>query len=351
MSPCTSPMKFTKEKTNIAKGVAICLMFLSHLYSFPERLMDGNYYIPLIPSLNAEFHIGNFGNVCVSMFLFLSGYGMFWGQTSSKKSPLIYSLIKIKDFYLTYWIYFLVFVPIGLLFFKNVTLWNSNEIRYSTDLTTFLEGFLGWSPRYNSEWWFVQMFIFLLLFTCPLYITLAKRNPLLLLLTSVSIFLLSLFFKVGYTDINSFTFWQISFAAGMLCASFNFFSSPFVQKIDNFKSIFLLLFIAGFFVVRYRFGARIDFLFMPVFIYSIVRLADGLRLSNILMYLGSYSFPMWLIHSFFCYYYFQNFIYFPRWSPLIFILLTVTSLLTALSIENLRLFLGRSIPFVLFNRE
>ena len=41
-------MEFTKEKTNIAKGVAISLMLISHLYAFPDRLLNGNYYIPTI---------------------------------------------------------------------------------------------------------------------------------------------------------------------------------------------------------------------------------------------------------------------------------------------------------------
>lgn len=31
-------MEFTKEKTNIAKGIAICLMLAFHLYAFEERL-------------------------------------------------------------------------------------------------------------------------------------------------------------------------------------------------------------------------------------------------------------------------------------------------------------------------
>ena len=114
-------MEFTKEQTNNAKGVAICLMFAQHLYPHSNRLLNGNNYIPLIPSLNLEKHIGSFGNICVSMFLFLSGYGMFLGYLRSKKKIFNYSLIKLKDFYFTYWLYFLIFIPIGILFFKHVT--------------------------------------------------------------------------------------------------------------------------------------------------------------------------------------------------------------------------------------
>lgn len=45
-------MEFTKEKTNIAKGVAICLMLVHHLYAFSDRLLDGNTYIPVFPFHN-----------------------------------------------------------------------------------------------------------------------------------------------------------------------------------------------------------------------------------------------------------------------------------------------------------
>ena len=70
-------MEFTQEKTNVAKGVAICLMFSTHLYSFSDRLLNGNYYIPLIPFFDMEFYARSFGNICFSMFLFISGHGMY----------------------------------------------------------------------------------------------------------------------------------------------------------------------------------------------------------------------------------------------------------------------------------
>jgi Acyltransferase family len=339
-------MEFTQEKTNVAKGVAICLMFSTHLYSFPDRILSGNYYIPLIPFCDIEFYAGSFGNICVSMFLFISGYGMFLGHARSGKTPLQYSLEKLKDFYITYWTYFLLFVPIGLIFFGNETLWNSNKVRYSADLHTFLEGFLGWSARYNSEWWFVRMFVLLLLFLSPIYIGLGKKNPPLLCLFSISLFLFSWILKIEYTDTFSFIFWQISFAVGIICARSKFFSSASIECLENTKIIWLFFGMLVFGIVRHRFGAKIDFLFVPFFVYLVVRIIEEIRASQLLAYIGKYSFPMWLVHSFFCYYYFQDFIYFPRWSPLIFILLMGTSTLSVIIIENFRLQLkGKAIKW------
>jgi len=114
-------MKFTKDQTNIAKGVAICLMLAVHLYPIDSekyRLLNNNYYIPLIPIFDIEENIGAFGRICISMFLFLSGYGMLIGYKKYGKTALQYSLKKLIDFYKVYWLYFLIFIPIGLLFLE-----------------------------------------------------------------------------------------------------------------------------------------------------------------------------------------------------------------------------------------
>lgn len=329
-------MEFTKDKTNITKGLAICLMFFNHLYAFPERLLHGNYYIPFLPFFNAEFYIGQAGNICVSIFIFLSGYGMFLGYSRSNRSTIGYSWEKIKDFYLTYWFYFLIFIPIGLIFFKDITLWDSHEVRYSTEWFTFGENFVGWSARYNQEWWFVRMYVLLLIFFCPLYIWLSNQNLVLLFLISISIFLFSLITKVDYTGATSFIFWQILFAVGIVCAKLEFFSNSLVQYLDKLGGFWALLGIFACFALRFRFGAKLDFLLIPFFIYFAIRIITSCNFSKVFIYIGKYSFSMWLVHSFFCYYYFQNIIYFPKWSPLVFILLISFSLLSAISIENLR---------------
>jgi peptidoglycan/LPS O-acetylase OafA/YrhL len=77
-------------------------MFAHHLYAFNDRFLNGNSYVPFIPFFNAELYIGRLGSICVSMFLFLSGYGLFLGWVRSQQSSIRYSLAKLKDFYLTY---------------------------------------------------------------------------------------------------------------------------------------------------------------------------------------------------------------------------------------------------------
>ncbi|MBD2447636.1 acyltransferase [Nostoc sp. FACHB-152] len=331
-------MDFTKQRTTTAKGVAICLMFIHHLYAYNYRLLHGNSYIPFIPTFNSEFYIASFGNICVSIFLFLSGYGVFLGWSRSQHSPILYSLKKLKEFYLTYWIYFLIFVPIGLIFFQQETVWNSDQIRYSKDPITFLMNFIGWSSSYNEEWWFIRVFIIILVFFCPVYLILAEKNP--IFVVFISLFLLALNFKASpYKNLFNFAIWQPSFALGIICAKLNFFSSRYIRYFDKAGTIFVLFGLLLCILIdnlwKLVVGIRLDFLIAPFFIYFTVRTVKLLHLDNLFTYLGKYSFPLWLIHSFFCYYYFQDLIYFPRWSPLVFLLLTTISIISILAIEQL----------------
>lgn len=334
-------MEFTKKQTSIAKGVAICLMFFHHLFNFQDysyRFLPGNSYTPLLYFFNSEDYLARFGSICVSMFLFLSGYGLFLGWTCSKQSPIRYSLDKIKDFYFTYWTYFLIFVPIGLLFFQKQTLWNSTQLRYSGDPITFLMNFLGWSSSYNEEWWFVRIFILTILFLCPIYLKMSETNP--IWIAAISLVLLALSFKFDpYKSVLNFAIWQPSFALGIISAKLNLFSSRSIRYLDKSGWIWVLCgllvcVIAGL-ILRARVGIKLDFFIAPIFIYFSIITVEILHLNNLFAYLGAYSFPLWLIHSFFCYYYLQDFIYFPRWSPLIFLLLIVISILPILVIEQL----------------
>jgi len=340
-------MEFSKERTVIAKGVAISLMLIHHLFAFPERLINGNYYTSLFPSLKVEFYIGEFGGICVSTFLFLSGYGMFLGYAHSKQNAFQYSLKKIKDFYYTYWTYFLIFVPIGIVFFKHVKYWNSDESRYPKNLLVFLKGLLGESFRYNSEWWFIEMFLILLILLCPFYLRLARSNFFGLFLISITIFLVALRLKIGYSDIYSVFFWQTSFAIGMICARQKFYSSRLIDFFEKSHQFLPLLGISACFLIRFRFGVKVDFLLVPLFVYFAVKFIENLRLHRTFSYLGRYSFQIWLVHSFFCYYFCQSVIYSSHYPPFIFISLLGLSLISVLVIEKIKLYFQEAISVVL----
>lgn len=329
-------MNFTKEQTEITKGVAITLMFIHHLYGFSDRLLNNNSYLPLIPGIDLESHLASFGKICVPIFIFLSSYGMYIGYSRIPKTAIFsYVFKKVQGFYLTYWRYFFIFIPIGIVFFANVTLWESEQIRYDPSPSKFFLNLIGWNYDYNGEWWFVRVFLIMLILLFPGYAQLAKYNHIftLIFLSLAMRLTLSIFPQWGSQDALSFMIWQTSFMAGIVCAKWQFFSHPLIQKLDRLHPIGSIVGLGIIFLIQQEIGNKINFLLVPFFIIFCIKLVSVTKLAPYLSYLGKYSFPLWLVHPFFCYYYGQDLIYWPQWSPLILLLLIFVSLGSVLAIE------------------
>lgn len=110
----TQDFVFGRDDTKIIKGVAILLMLLHHLWAFPQRVFLNDGFTDTFSVFGEYwyFYLGRFGKICVSMFLFLSGYGLM----KSKQSGRFDLIGKVKGLYLAYWKVFLVFIPIAFLF-------------------------------------------------------------------------------------------------------------------------------------------------------------------------------------------------------------------------------------------
>ncbi len=106
--------EFTSSDTKKIKGIAIILMLIHHLWTFPERLVGGelNHLFNIFGD-SSIFIIGSFGQICVSIFFFLGGYGIY--MQSKKRNFNI--LNNLKKLYIAYWKVFIIFIPITPLFF------------------------------------------------------------------------------------------------------------------------------------------------------------------------------------------------------------------------------------------
>lgn len=88
---------FTKEDTKIIKGIAIILMLIHHLWGFPDRIIGGELkHILNIDGKSIISLIGAYGKICVSIFFFLGGYGIY--MNAKKKNFDL--LEKIKGLYI-----------------------------------------------------------------------------------------------------------------------------------------------------------------------------------------------------------------------------------------------------------
>ena len=108
----------TRDKSLYIKAFAIILMLVHHLFTFPDRLPEGGYIsLFSLQGLTVEQFVGGFGKVCVCIFLFLSGYGLYISYY--QKEITINSVIqRIFKFYLQFWVVFIIFIPLGILLDK-----------------------------------------------------------------------------------------------------------------------------------------------------------------------------------------------------------------------------------------
>lgn len=118
------------------------MMILHHIWGFPEK-------IPELPLSHLEVQIGAACKICVSIFMFLSGYGLYY--TFGKKGT-IRVWHRVWNIYKRFWQVFFIFAPIGFLFLSK-----------PFALPNFLANLFCLEFSYNHEWWFLGTYIELLL--------------------------------------------------------------------------------------------------------------------------------------------------------------------------------------------
>ena len=92
-----------------------------------------------------------FTGICVGLYLFLSGYGLY---ITYQRNPNIQPWKRIVKLYLNFWIVFAIFISLGAWLYPN---------RYPGSCTAFLNNVTGWHTTYNGEWWFLFPYVLLVL--------------------------------------------------------------------------------------------------------------------------------------------------------------------------------------------
>ena len=106
---------FTKEHTKIAKGIAILFMVYHHLFVIPERL--NNNYISVINLLGYNFQsiLANFAKICVCIFVFCSGIGLYYSLIELNSLRDMYKKVLVHGLKLMMnYLYFIVILKIKM---------------------------------------------------------------------------------------------------------------------------------------------------------------------------------------------------------------------------------------------
>jgi hypothetical protein len=287
------------------------------------------------------YYLGSFGQICVSLFFFLGGYGLW---CISKKGKLDI-LNNIKKLYISYWKVFLVFIPIGFIFFskQETSAINSAYILRFNNFSwqTIISDFFGISSSLNGEWWFFRCYIFAII-TFPILKKLFSRYS-----ATTNIFIVIIFnilsnnvlpalgniAELGYLNnnylyTNLFCIPYIScFYLGIVFAKDNLIIKLRKYINDNIKlNIFvdISIILVIIYLRELAIGRLLDILYVPFFIIvSLDIIKKNKYLEGVLYSIGCESTNMWLIHSFFCYYFciISSFVTYLEWAvPCLFVL-------------------------------
>lgn len=323
----------SKSKSSSLKFISVLLMIFYHAFGFTSRIKYSYISLFKVKGTPIEQYIASVGEICVGMFLFLSGYGLYKSYSRGIGYRGIFK--RIWNFYKKFWLMFLLFIPLG--FYLGV---------YRFQFKEFLMNFFGFRSTYNKEWWFVRLYLELLLIY-PLVIKIINKFNYKIILT-VS-FVVNL---IGYgipkvqsmLGLNSILIYEFSiflggqfiFVLGIVIARYGLFTK-LSGRINWSRGAFILLSILTFVIVIIVgnipvLGEAAKLLLIPVFIFM---LAESIKEDSWLSRLGVHSTNIWLIHSFFCYYYFQRFTFALKYSVLIFLQLVVVTVLISIVINRI----------------
>ncbi|HEO8931352.1 TPA: acyltransferase [Serratia marcescens] len=320
-------MQISKEKSELIKGIAIVMMLFHHLFGYPSRIASNIEVQHLFESFDIEFNVGGFCKICVPIFLFISGYGF----SSRLKDGVgyLYVVGELKSIYFSYWIVLAIFLSIGFVFVKGE--------KYTLNMMSLLGDVSGLTSNYNDEWWFFKLYVMNLL-ALPVLLKI-KSNY--LLISTIPMMLVGKFFFVyggAPQFIVEFLVSIFPFAAGLVFGRVaggvedSKIISSGINKISLINP-FILLVIS---IIAYKFGKTMGLMLAsPLFVIFLCRITDRVKgvSENVLRSLGRHSLYMWLTHSFYCYYFTQEFIYYPKYPVVILVWLVAISYVTSIIIS------------------
>ncbi len=299
---------FTKEHTEIIKGIAIILMLFHHLFGFPEWYAEGVSYIGIPLRANTlEYAIGQFGHICVSLFAFITGYGMFF--TYKKGSIVKKSFKKGYSFLVCYWlVLFGIAIPVNLALGK-------------TDITVrlIIENMFTYDHTLVSFAWYVRFYLAMLI-TLPIFYFMMTDKayfiiPVFLFLPAGANYLLSTISSANFFVVKGVYFameyflWITPALMGLCFAKYGLFEKlgkafSYLKKGEILACTALLLILMYFRAYKEDTVGIIfsfDSFYAPLFIFFACRITDKMPkiTHSFLKLMGKHSANIWFIHSLF----------------------------------------------------
>lgn len=338
---------FDIRQTNIAKGVAVLLLLWHHLFYYAPKYYNRFTSLYMFHGKPIECQISVFCKVCVAIFLILSGYGLYKSRNSyclrraaydNGRKKITGELVFVKNHLLrlmmNFWFIYLIFVPLGIGF--GMPFWEVYEHNALYGIVDFLGlANLFGTPTMNVTWWFMSAII-LLYIIFPLLVKTADWSSEILICCTVGLMLIPRFISVPY--VGQYFILVPPFVLGILCAKHNALERIAVHCNSPVKHIA----ISGIAVIltavlRYIFGGSFDAVFgLSVILFTYLLISKIQFVNKLFEHLGKHSGAIFMFHTFIFSLYFIDFIYWFKYPPVIFLVMTVICYAVAVGLELIK---------------
>ena len=349
-------MKFTKEHTMQMKGIAIIILLFHHCFLNAQRWATvpyeklattkgwGYYPISFAPfSSHTIQYLASFSKICVAMFVFMTGYGMWVSYESQKKKTTMSNYIKkrmvtlMTGFLIIFVVTEILAIPTGR--FIEVYGHDFRSVVYMIIDALGLAKLLG-TPLFCLTWWYMSLAIVLIMIF-PFVHSIMEKYQWVVVVASIIVPR-----ACGFGQSTDLFRYLLAYTLGMYFAQHDLFArikEKFMEQNVAGKLLSLIVSLIGLAVIiKCRQNAWIGwkyldfwdgFAAMYVIVISYIYILNGKWIVKGLGFLGKHSMNIFLIHSFYRDVFFHEFTYSFYYAWLDYIVLMAISLVTSIVLE------------------
>ena len=349
-------MKFTKEHTMQMKGIAIIILLFHHCFLNAQRWATvpyeklattkgwGYYPISFAPfSSHTIQYLASFSKICVAMFVFMTGYGMWVSYESQKKKTTMSNYIKkrmvtlMTGFLIIFVVTEILAIPTGR--FIEVYGHDFRSVVYMIIDALGLAKLLG-TPLFCLTWWYMSLAIVLIMIF-PFVHSIMEKYQWIVVVASIIVPR-----ACGFGQSTDLFRYLLAYTLGMYFAQHDLLvriKEKFMEQNVAGKLLSLIVSLIGLAVIiKCRQNAWIGwkyldfwdgFAAMYVIVLSYIYILNGKWIVKGLGFLGKHSMNIFLIHSFYRDVFFHKFTYSFYYAWLDYIVLMAISLVTSIVLE------------------
>lgn len=349
-------MKFTKEHTMQMKGIAIIILLFHHCFLNAQRWATvpyeklattkgwGYYPISFAPfSSHTIQYLASFSKICVAMFVFMTGYGMWVSYESQKKKTTMSNYIKkrmvtlMTGFLIIFVVTEILAIPTGR--FIEVYGHDFRSVVYMIIDALGLAKLLG-TPLFCLTWWYMSLAIVLIMIF-PFVHSIMEKYQWVVVVASIIVPR-----ACGFGQSTDLFRYLLAYTLGMYFAQHDLLArikEKFMEQNVAGKLLSLIVSLIGLAVIiKCRQNAWIGwkyldfwdgFAAMYVIVISYIYILNGKWIVKGLGFLGKHSMNIFLIHSFYRDVFFHEFTYSFYYAWLDYIVLMAISLVTSIVLE------------------